>query len=331
MPEAATPSRWPRSAAAALLIGLLGAMAWMPAAAGPGASEAPVLELSDLKESSGGPMSLRSGPLEVQVRVNQLKANGPHETDVVQPELRVLLDGQPVGRMVGAEHWGHPTGLVQIAQMDPASPLPEVLLSSFTGGAHCCNQIQVLRPTASGGAWQEVSLGPFNGGPAPASDPLGDGRWRIVDVDNRFLYRFGCYACSGAPLRIWQLQGDRFRDVSHEPAYRPLHQQHLLQMEDQLEEAGDMPNGVLAAYVATTALVGDLQAGWDRMLRSHDPDEDWGLSDCPQPLDQQGRCPVPEIRYGSYPEALRAFLVASGYISASEAAGLSLQRPGPSS
>ena len=28
--------------------------------------------------------------------------------------------------------------------LDPDNEYPEVLLSAFTGGAHCCNQMQVL-------------------------------------------------------------------------------------------------------------------------------------------------------------------------------------------
>jgi len=84
--------------------------------------------------------SLRSGAVEVnaqqQRRINESGSN------VLQPVAVVRVNGNEVGRLVGAEKWGgSPAAVVQIAEMDPANPYPEVLLSSFTGGAHCCNQI----------------------------------------------------------------------------------------------------------------------------------------------------------------------------------------------
>ena len=80
--------------------------------------------------------SLRSGAVEVnaqqQRRINESGSN------VLQPVAVVRVNGNEVGRLVGAEKWGgSPAAVVQIAEMDPENPYPEVLLSSFTGGAHC--------------------------------------------------------------------------------------------------------------------------------------------------------------------------------------------------
>lgn len=47
----------------------------------------------------------------------------------------------------------------QVVEMDPANPYPEVLLSAFTGGVHCGNDIRVL--TSS---------------PGPSSAEKGDGQ-----------------------------------------------------------------------------------------------------------------------------------------------------------
>lgn len=257
--------------------------------------------------------SLRSGVVEVSAeqrrRINESGVN------VLQPVAIVRVNGSEVGRLIGAE-WHGPAALVQIAEMDPSNPYPEVLLSSFTGGAHCCNQIQVLTSDRSGQTWREVTLGPFDGSDAPAQDPLRNGRFLIVDVDNRFLYRFACYACSSAPARIWELQGDAFVDVSHRPEFKPIHRRNLQGMAEWFQQKDPQsPNGFLAGYVANKALVGELYDGWDRMTQRHEASSKWGLTECKGQLDDNGKCLGREIQYSSFPEALRAFLIDTGYLS----------------
>lgn len=262
----------------------------------------------------GGSGSLRHGP--VAVNAQQQRRSNAAGFNVVLPVALVRVEGREVGRLIGAERVGDtPAALVQIAEMDPANPYPEVLLSSFTGGAHCCNQIQVLTSDRSGEQWREVRVGPFNGGENPAQDPLGRGRFLIVDVDNRFLYHFACYACSTAPARIWQLEGERFVDVTHRPDFRPLHRRNLQRMAAWFQQKDpSSANGFLAGYVANKALVGELDDGWTRMLQRYDAASDWGLKECQGELDEHGRCQGREVVHGSFPEALRAFLITTGYI-----------------
>lgn len=258
--------------------------------------------------------SLRNGAVEVQVQ--QYRRINESGSNVLQPVVLVRVDGREVGRLIGAEKWGGPGAVVQIAEMDPANPFPEVLLSSFTGGAHCCNQIQVLTSDRTGQQWYEVALGPFDGVESPAEDPLRNGRYLIVDVDNRFLYRFACYACSAAPARIWQLEGKDFVDVSHRPEFQSIHRRNLKRMAEWFQQKSpEAPNGFLAAYVANKALVGELYDGWDRMIQRYDSSSDWGLRECRGDSDENGKCLGQEVVYSSFPEALRAFLVDTGYIS----------------
>ena len=65
------------------------------------------------------------------------------KTEDWKPTVTVLVKGKTVGKLEGAES-PFPAALVQITELDPNNPYPEVLLSSFTGGAHCCNEISVL-------------------------------------------------------------------------------------------------------------------------------------------------------------------------------------------
>lgn len=257
---------------------------------------------------------LRQGALRVEAAVRP--AGAVDGQPVTAPRLQVRVGSRLVGQLEGLATAGPPGAVVQIAEMDPANPFPEVLLSSFSGGAHCCRRTQVLRADAGGRQWRELSLGPLNGGPAVAEDPLGDGRFRLVDADNRFLYRFGCYACGTTPVRVWELQGDRFVDVSHLSAFQPLHRRWLAYQEEWFALA-DPPdaNAFLAGYVASKALVGEFDDGWQRMLRHHDRRSRWGLSLCEGGRDADGACLGRERPARSFPQALRAFLVDTGYLS----------------
>ena len=271
-----------------------------------------VLKMDSENNSRGG--ILRSGPIEVSLKTRtSVNENG---SEITQPEAIIRVQGAEVGRLIGANNWGDtPIALIQIAQMDPTNPYQEVLLSSFTGGAHCCNQIQVLTSDSSGLNWREVKLGPFDGATTKAQDLLRSGRFLIVDIDNRFLYRFACYACSTAPTRIWQLQGTQFVDVSRRSEFLLLHRRNLKRMSGWFSQDNNgSPNGFLAGYVANKALVGELYDGWKRMIKFYDPTSDWGLKECVDGIDNAGNCNGREVVFTNYPEALKAFLINTGYI-----------------
>lgn len=77
--------------------------------------------------------SLRNGPVEVSAQQRGINENGDN---VLQPVVTVRLNGTEVKRLAGAVKCGGTGALVQIAELDPGNPYPEVLLSSFTAGAH---------------------------------------------------------------------------------------------------------------------------------------------------------------------------------------------------
>lgn len=317
-PQQRLPLKW-RPAMAPLLpvtmvlAGLLWAMPWGNAKA-LRPSRTQILRIDGLAGRSSG--TLRQGPLQVSVTREVLKRFGSrHYQGTV---VRVRLQGRPVGELRGFASEGGPSAVVQLAEMDPANPYSEVLLSSFSFGTHCCNRIQVLSSNSRGTAWREVRLEPdLDGGATPAQDPLRSGRFLIVDYDNRFLYRFDCYACSHPPRRIWQLQGDRFVDVSDRSALRPLHQQRLRAMAVWFsrKDPGSV-NGFLAGYVATKARLGQLPEAWALLKRRYDRHSKDGLRDCRGARDTSGRCQGRELLYSTFPDALRAFLLETGYLQA---------------
>lgn len=109
-------------------------------------------------------------------------------------------------------------------------------------------------------------------------------------------------------------------DVTHQPEFKKLHRENLNSLSDWFEETERDPekNGFLAAYVANKALVGEFGEGWQRMMKHYDRESDWGLTRCEAGYDDGGNCQAPEVSYKNYPQALRAFLIETGYIKAAD-------------
>lgn len=270
-----------------------------------------MIDASYSEDGQKGPWGLRVGDLEISV---EMKRTAP--IDLAQfpvPVVKVSLAGETVITAEGPQ--GQPefaAFVVQVAEMDPDNPHPEIVFSSYTGGAHCCSDTRILTSSKAGGKWREVDAGLFDGGPVPARDIDGDGRYEIVTRDNRFLYRFGCYACSAAPLLMLQLVDGKLADVSDKKTYRDEHERSLVRMVQYYEGGSEEANGFLAGYVAQKIRLGEGKEAWDFMLKFHDTNTDWGLDECTVPLNDKNECPGKTIRH-TFPEALKRFFVESGY------------------
>jgi hypothetical protein len=231
---------------------------------------------------------------------------------------RALVDvsagDRRVGRLVGEESpitWTH----LQIAEMDKGNGFPEVILSTYSGGAHCCSRTRVLTAGSNGERWKSVDLGWRDGGLLSAKDLDLDGYAEFLTIDNRFLYRFASYAGSVAPLQIFRLAGLRFQDATREPGFRHILRDHVAKLDRQLLEIRRQPggsvNGFLAGYVAAKSLLGEHEEAWKIMLELHDRRDDWGLSECIIRA-PRGEC-LKNRNHGTFPEALQAFLKGAGY------------------
>lgn len=227
------------------------------------------------------------------------------------PIVTVFVDDAQVAQLEGeALGFGDPPVAVQIAEIDPANTNPEVVVSFFTGGAHCCSDTKVLTSSEDGTSWQTVELGQFDGGPLLAVDLAGDGQYVFETRDNAFLYAFACYACSAAPLRILALENGEVKNVSADPRFRPAHEANMRNMITLVPEQD--VNGFLAGYVGEKSLLGEGKEAWQLMLDYYDRTSDWGLDVCDQPLDDEGACPGKTERL-TFPEALERMLNENGY------------------
>ncbi len=199
---------------------------------------------------------------------------------------------------------------VQIAELDASNPYPEVVVSFFTGGAHCCSETHVVSSNADGSVWRIVDVGELDGGPIVSVDLDGDGTYEFETRDNAFLYAFGCYACSETPLRVLGIVDGTLKDMSGEARFRPAHAAWLKTMILGVPD-GEV-NGFLAGYVAQKIRLGEGRQAWDLMLKYYDRDSDWGLTLCDRDPNERGECPGKTTKV-TFPEALERMLNENGY------------------
>ncbi|HEV2866960.1 MAG TPA: hypothetical protein VGX37_10630, partial [Allosphingosinicella sp.] len=234
--------------------------------------------------------------------------------DLINPVLRVEIPGVAPVEATGSLTPPSVEHRATVGQWD--ADRPYVLFQSFSGGAHCCNEVQLILP--EDGRLQVVDLGEWDGDyfDELPTDRDGDGNPDFIFVDNAFLYAFASYAESFAPPQIMNVVGGRPVNVSDRPGFRPIFEQAMADARQAcLHPEDSSPNGACAAYVASAARVGRFDEAWAEMLRAYDRNTDW-----PQPggcraalVDYQ--CPDgQEITFDNYPDALRYFLAENGYI-----------------
>jgi hypothetical protein len=172
------------------------------------------------------------------------------------PSVTIFVNGKEVAKLDG-ENTGlaDPPVSVQIAEIDPSNAQPEVVVSFYTGGAHCCSDTSVVTSNKDGSAWQTVAVGEFDGGPLLATDVNGDGRYEFKTRDNAFLYAFACYACSQAPLQLISVENGEVKNITADALFKPAHAAYLKTMIAEVPD--EEVNGFLAGYVGEKILLGE--------------------------------------------------------------------------
>ena len=254
------------------------------------------------------PAQYRSGPVTLALRWEP----DPEFQDMVRPVLKVAIPGHAPIEVGGSTTSGLFEHRATVGRWDGERPY--VLFESYTGGAHCCNAVQVVIPDE--GRLAVVDLGSWDGDRIGRPEDVdGDGRIDFVFVDNAFLYAFASYAESFAPPQILNIVDGAPVDVSARPGFRPLFEEARVDARRACIRPEGSGNGACAAYVAAAARVGRFEEAWAEMLQHHDRDSEWGLEQGCQVALSDRECPEGQtIRFASYPDALRHFLIERGYI-----------------
>ncbi len=258
-----------------------------------------------------GPWELRSGKLRITVTMTPENSNDPDMPRA--PHLTLSLSGQTVFTSEGSEGFASfPSFLVQLVEMEGGNPYPEIVFSSYTGGAHCCSDTRIITSGKDGRKWREIEAGAFDGGPLAASDLDGDGRYELALRDNAFLYTFGCYACSAAPLQVLRLEGGRIVDVSGHKDFFESQRDSLAGMVQGNAGGFAESNGFLAGYVGQKIRLGEGAEAFEFARKYYDRKSDWGLERCSVKRDSRGDCPGKLLQL-KFPDALKQFLEEAGY------------------
>ncbi|AGY57214.1 hypothetical protein [Gloeobacter kilaueensis] len=221
-------------------------------------------------------------------------------------------DGNKVSVRLDAELGGRTYANLKLPDQEALSNLriedldgdgrAEIVLDTFSGGAHCCFGIWVLRHEARQDTYQPTRADWGNYPPGRAKDLDKDGRFEFVSADNAFAYTFTDFADSVPPIQIWQYSRGSFRNVTRNyPALIRRAAARILQGVAEAKKTGRDMRGGYAAYLATQYLLGQPTRGWQKLRAAYRPskeaicDKDWPCAP------------------SAYFAKLRAFLQTAGY------------------
>lgn len=98
--------------------------------------------------------------------------------------------------------------------------IAEVIISSFSGGAHCCTTSVVLE-LQSGNINELFRLDNSECG-IHAKDVDGDGTKEILSCDDTWAYAYCAYAFSPLPTMVWAWDGAQFSVANLNPDYQEV-------------------------------------------------------------------------------------------------------------
>jgi hypothetical protein len=241
-----------------------------------------------------------------------MQARPDIDPDADVPVLVVTVDGIRVAEVPGIDSgFDFPLADASIAEIDPANDTPEVYFSSHSGGAHCCNLVIVAE--AVGEAWVTLTVGEFDDNGSGLADVNRDGVAEITAVDQAFLYRFGSYAGSAAPLVLYTVRAGKVVDVSAEPRYGDAHRHWLKQMEDAVDPDQRWTSaGFLAGWLAAKIRVGEGKDAWAALNENWNLADDEGEEVCRTGGEPED-CRKKNLVVLKFPERLKLFLDENGY------------------
>lgn len=231
-----------------------------------------------------------------------------------EAELSVSFDGQTVFQRTYDEMFSlFQAPILKLVEMDATNDAPELFVSRYSGGAHCCNLVSIIAKLDDG-QWSEIDAGAYDGDPAAnyPHDVTGDGVADIITLDNSFLYTFASYAGSFAPTIVLALRDGAVADVTGEPDYEYVLRSALRNL-GAMPDGGASRNSWLAAHTAMKLRLGD-DNPFALADKDHDPEPDWGLTFCKDEGIETYECPEDRIGRTAFPVALRQFLSERGYM-----------------
>jgi hypothetical protein len=188
-------------------------------------------------------------------------APDPGDLGVANPRLWVVRAGTrydltiadicEVGCVLLGDRRSYPS-ILRVVDLDGDGE-PEILVDTYSGGAHCCTITRELTWDGTGYQshdldWQDVTYS--------VEDVDGDGSQELVGSDPSFAYAFSSYADSAFPVLVYDLVGGVPADTTKK--YPRLIQHDAFHWFQAMRHAarGRDVRGLLAAYAADEYLLG---------------------------------------------------------------------------
>lgn len=259
--------------------------------------------LASVNYKAGAATSVRYQDIRVDLSI------APHG-DMSMPVVNVWEGDKAAFSFVGSDEYAMPSAVfsANIVWLDKTSSKPQIVITTFTGGAHCCVKTVLIGKTPSN-TWQLAKGEDLDGGGYGLEDVDGDGNAELINSDNHFLYAFSSYADSFSPIRISKFVDGRLIDVTDRPAMQHRLIQHANQLEYAAKRTPDLwhSNGFLAGWVASKILVEQGDQAWSRMMTSYTAVSDFGPETCANGGAIEG-CPPDLVRKIPFPKALLTLL-----------------------
>ena len=208
-----------------------------------------------------------------------------------------------------------------MAKLVPGAPNKQVVVTSYTGGAHCCTKTWILSRDSEQASWSKTEGEVLDSDGYWFEDVDGDGTLELLSIDNQFLYAFDSYAGSVAPVKIYKFQNGTVEDVSETPDMHSRIVQDLAGIEFEAKVRPDVwkENGFLAGWVAAKIRLGQGIDAWNTVVQNIDKNSDFGPQQCTtgQKIDD---CPADKTKPVPILKALASFLKENGYAPLPDAA-----------
>lgn len=239
------------------------------------------------------------------------------EDGITDAVLTVTTSGGKSVRVPFTGGFVYPQADFAVGMIDPANPVPQVVLAAYSGGAHCCMIRTVI--AFDRGRW--TISHPFGGENWDVlrfpKDEDGDGVGEMILGDDRFAYAFCAFGCSAIPPLVYTLKKGKLVDVSDSGRFDAIFRQE--RDDDRLWclKTTDGRNGGCAGFIAASARLGRFRQDWPLVLQRYERGETWRYpAPCTVKIDPATQaCPDGKEATLTYPESLAWFLRENGYIS----------------
>jgi hypothetical protein len=247
-------------------------------------------------------------------------AQGPTQEDTGLTVVLTVKDhnGHQV-KVSGDVGSGMVPAVIGVGRLDMSNTSSQVLLSTFTGGAHCCFEVKVVE--LFDGEWKSLDV--YDGVKDLGRFPIdinGDGIPDLIFLDDRFADAFASSADSWMPPTILILRQGQLVDASNSGMYTALFSSDLTEAKAVCANRDPNRNGACAGYVADAARLGQFKSAWRFMLANYNQESDLTLPTGCRVALIQNDCPAgTEKFFETYPDALASFLATYGYITPEDA------------